>query len=119
MRAAIVFYLATMVFVCASAKNNVIAAETEKRRIVIDAGVLLDGRGHVLRRTRIVIEDSKIVALDPRASPSTTTYGASRYSQAGSTHTSTLPGASARTARTRALTKRRSSPRIRRLRMHG
>jgi imidazolonepropionase-like amidohydrolase len=38
-------------------------------RIVIAAGAVLDGRGGVLRDTRIVIEGSKIVALDPKAEP--------------------------------------------------
>jgi imidazolonepropionase-like amidohydrolase len=41
----------------------------QKKRIVIGAKMLLDGRGHVLRDTRIVVEGSKIVALDPKASP--------------------------------------------------
>jgi len=41
----------------------------QKRRIVIEATRLLDGRGHVLPETRIVVQDSKIVALDPKASP--------------------------------------------------
>lgn len=40
-----------------------------KKRIVIAAGTVLDGKGHVLRDTRIVIEGSKIVALDPKAKP--------------------------------------------------
>src|SRR2546421_2332780 len=40
-------------------------------RIVIAASTVLDGRGHVLRNTRIVIEGSKIVALDPKAAPVT------------------------------------------------
>src|SRR3989440_9843624 len=38
-------------------------------RIVIAASTVLDGRGHVLRNTRIVIEGSKIVAVDPKAAP--------------------------------------------------
>src|SRR4030095_2971703 len=41
----------------------------QKRRIVIATNKLLDGRGHILPETRIVIEGSKIVALDPNASP--------------------------------------------------
>ena len=45
------------------------AQEPPPQRIVIAADTLLDGRGHVLRRTRIVIEGSKIVALDPKAGP--------------------------------------------------
>ena len=39
------------------------------KRIVIAASTLLDGKGHVLHDTRIVIEGSKIVAIDPKATP--------------------------------------------------
>ena len=39
------------------------------KRIVIAASTILDGRGHVLRNTRIVIEGSKIVAIDRKAGP--------------------------------------------------
>ena len=39
------------------------------RRIVIAASTILDGRGHVLKNTRIVVEGDKIVAIDPKASP--------------------------------------------------
>lgn len=39
------------------------------RRIVIAASMLLDGKGHVVRNTRIVIEGSRIVAIDPKAGP--------------------------------------------------
>ncbi len=39
------------------------------KRIVIAASAVLDGKGGALRDTRIVIEDSKIVALDPKAEP--------------------------------------------------
>jgi imidazolonepropionase-like amidohydrolase len=39
------------------------------KRIVIAARTVLDGRGRVLHDTRIVIEGSKIVALDPKAGP--------------------------------------------------
>jgi imidazolonepropionase-like amidohydrolase len=41
----------------------------QKTRIVIGANLLLNGRGQVLRDTRIVVDGSKIVALDPEASP--------------------------------------------------
>src|ERR1043165_3234642 len=41
------------------------------RRVVIAVSTLLDGRGHVLRNTRIVVEGSKIVAIDPQAAPVT------------------------------------------------
>ena len=41
----------------------------QKKRIVIAAKLLLDGRGHALHDTRIVVEGSKIVSLDAKASP--------------------------------------------------
>jgi imidazolonepropionase-like amidohydrolase len=44
-------------------------APPQNKRIVIAARTLLDGRGHVLKDTRIVIEGSKIVSLDPKAGP--------------------------------------------------
>jgi len=39
------------------------------RRVVLAASVLLDGRGHVARDTRIVVEGSRIAALDAKAEP--------------------------------------------------
>src|SRR5712692_3951164 len=45
------------------------AAWAQTKRIVIAASTVLDGKGHVLRNTRIVIEGSKIVAIDPKAGP--------------------------------------------------
>ena len=41
----------------------------QQRRIVIAASTLLDGKGQVLKNTRIVVEGSKIVAIDPKAGP--------------------------------------------------
>jgi len=52
-----------------SAQTNSTSGPAKKGRIVIGASMLLDGRSHVLRDTHIVVEDSKIVALDPNASP--------------------------------------------------
>src|SRR5437867_725158 len=45
------------------------AQRPAQKRIVIAASTLLDGKGHILHNTRIVIEDSKIVAIDPKAGP--------------------------------------------------
>jgi imidazolonepropionase-like amidohydrolase len=49
----------------------VISAKTPQanKQIVIAAGTVLDGKGGVLRDTRIVIEGSKIVRIDPKAEP--------------------------------------------------
>jgi imidazolonepropionase-like amidohydrolase len=59
----------TILIVCAAGQTNSATDQTPKRRIVIGATMLLDGRGHVLHDTRIVVEGSRIVALDPKASP--------------------------------------------------
>lgn len=39
------------------------------KRIVIATSALLDGKGHVLHDTRIVIQGSQIVAIEPKAGP--------------------------------------------------
>jgi imidazolonepropionase-like amidohydrolase len=41
----------------------------EGKRTVIAVGTLIDGRGGVVRNTRLVIEDRKIAAIDPGAGP--------------------------------------------------
>ena len=46
-------------------------APQPNKQIVIAAGAVLDGRGGVLHNTRIVIEGSKIVRIDPNAGPVT------------------------------------------------
>ena len=64
----ILYSLGALLF-CGAAQNDPQPAPQEKRRIVIATNRLFDGRGHVLPETRIVVEDSKIVTLDPKASP--------------------------------------------------
>ncbi|HEY8205224.1 MAG TPA: amidohydrolase family protein [Pyrinomonadaceae bacterium] len=39
------------------------------KRIVIAASTIFDGKGHIFRNTRIVVEGSRIVAVDPKAGP--------------------------------------------------
>ncbi len=48
-----------------------ISAQTAppRRRVVIAAGAIFDGKGGVQRDTRIVVEDAKIVAIDSQAAP--------------------------------------------------
>lgn len=46
-----------------------LATHAQQKRIVIAASTLLDGKGHVVENTRIVIQGSKIVAIDSRAGP--------------------------------------------------
>jgi len=64
----ILFFCASVLFVCASV-GEIPTAAPDKKRVIIAAKALLDGRGHLLRDTRIVVEGSKILALDPEASP--------------------------------------------------
>src|ERR1044072_8805403 len=44
-------------------------SQTQHKQIVIAASTVLDGKGGVLHDTRIVIEGSKIVRIDPNAAP--------------------------------------------------
>jgi len=46
-----------------------VSAQTQNKQIVIAASTILDGKGGVLHDTRIVIEGSKIVRIDPNATP--------------------------------------------------
>jgi imidazolonepropionase-like amidohydrolase len=64
----ITLIMACALLICVSVQT---AAQTRQpiRRIVIAASTILDGRGHILKNTRIVVEGDKIVAIDPKASP--------------------------------------------------
>src|SRR5215813_12788082 len=64
----IVRIFAGALLICCSIQTQ---SQTPKpaRRVVIAASTVLDGKGHVLRNTRIVIEGTKIVAIDPKAAP--------------------------------------------------
>lgn len=58
------------VLLCSSALSPRLSAQNSSpKRIVIAATVVLDGKGRVMRNTRIVIEGTKIVAIDPKAGP--------------------------------------------------
>ena len=48
-----------------------LAASAFAQNAVIQVSTALDGRGHVLHNTRIVVADGKIVRLDPQAAPVT------------------------------------------------
>jgi len=45
------------------------SAPAQGRRVVIGASAVFDGKGRLLRNTRIVAEGGRIVALDPKAGP--------------------------------------------------
>lgn len=65
MRIAAVAFILSSLFVNAMGQ----ADPGPKQRAVIAVRSALDGKGHVLHDTRIVIEGSKIVAIDPKAEP--------------------------------------------------
>jgi len=64
----ILLWVFIILAVCALAQH---APETsaQNRRIVIAASTLFDGKGKIVHDTRIVVEGSKIVAIDAKASP--------------------------------------------------
>ncbi len=74
MRSANIFFC-ILVTLGVSAPAQRISSQTrahspaQGKRIVIAATAVLDGKGRVLRNTRIVIEGSRIVAIDPKAGP--------------------------------------------------
>jgi len=53
-----------LLIVCAAT-----SVSTQQKQIVIAASTVLDGKGGVLHDTRIVVEGSKIVRIDPNAAP--------------------------------------------------
>jgi imidazolonepropionase-like amidohydrolase len=71
--AKIILCMLSILFVCARPQRTPSQApvrpSAKAQRIVIAASTLLDGKGHVLHDTRVVIEGSKIIALDPSAAP--------------------------------------------------
>ena len=58
---------AALVLLAAAIAQAIAPAQSSK--IVIAVGTALDGRGGVLRDTRLVIQDGRIAAIDPKASP--------------------------------------------------
>ncbi|HKC66357.1 MAG TPA: amidohydrolase family protein, partial [Pyrinomonadaceae bacterium] len=68
--AQIILCIISILIVCAPQPTSSQTA-MQNQRIVIAANTVLDGKGHVLRNTRIVIEGSKIVSIDPKAGPVT------------------------------------------------
>ena len=58
---------AALVLLAAAIAQAIAPAQSSK--VVIAVGTALDGRGGVLRDTRLVIQNGKIAAIDPKASP--------------------------------------------------
>jgi len=63
----IILCILSIVSVCAVAQRTSTQTPDQNKRIVIAASTVLDGKGRVLHDARIVIEGSKIVAIDPNA----------------------------------------------------
>jgi imidazolonepropionase-like amidohydrolase len=58
-----------LVLVAGSGSPPVRTAPAQPKRVVIAVSTLFDGKGNILRDTRIVVEGAKIVALNPSAGP--------------------------------------------------
>ena len=58
-----------MRFTLAAALAAIVLQPAPPSRIVIAVGTALDGRGGAIRDTRLVIQDGKIAAVDPKAAP--------------------------------------------------
>lgn len=67
--AKMVFCLISLLGISARAQQISSDTPAQKKCIVIAASTVFDGKGHILHNTRLVIEGSKIVAIDPKASP--------------------------------------------------
>src|SRR5438045_993367 len=67
--AAVVLCILGILMICAADDKNHQTASPPNKRVVIATRRLLDGRGHILPETRLVVEGSKIVRLDPKAEP--------------------------------------------------
>ncbi|HEX4950400.1 MAG TPA: amidohydrolase family protein [Blastocatellia bacterium] len=61
--------LTLILCLCTLALDITGQSPASNQRIVIAASVAFDGKGRVLRNTRLVIEGEKIVAIDPKAGP--------------------------------------------------
>lgn len=63
--------LSSLVFlgICVAASPASSQTTPSHQRIVISADTVFDGKGQVLHNTRIVVEGSKIVGIDPKAEP--------------------------------------------------
>jgi imidazolonepropionase-like amidohydrolase len=67
--AKIIQCLLSTLSLCALAQQVSSQTPPQNKRIVIAASAVFDGKGRVLRDTRVVIEGSKIVAIDAKAGP--------------------------------------------------
>ncbi len=63
------WFVLSVISVCILIPRSVAQASASSQRVVIAASAILDGKGRVLHNTRIVVESSKIVAIDPKAGP--------------------------------------------------
>jgi imidazolonepropionase-like amidohydrolase len=67
--AKIILFILGIPGACCMAQLISSVTSSQTKHIVIVASTVLDGKGHVLHDTRIVVEGSKIVAIDLKAGP--------------------------------------------------
>lgn len=69
MRSAKIVLMGILLCVCVMTQRGASQTPAQSKRIVIAASSMLDGEGRVLHDIRIVIDGSKIAAIDPKAGP--------------------------------------------------
>lgn len=62
-------YQIRLTLICILIALTMTLSASAQRPVVIAADAVFDGQGRVLRKTRIVIQDGKIKAIDPKAGP--------------------------------------------------
>ena len=118
--AKVISCMLSIVGVCAIAPRIPAQTLASPHRTVIAANVVIDGKGHILHDVRIVIEGSKIVAIDPKVEgPVDYDLRGLTVLPVGSTPTCTLHGSSARMGKTQARKAQHQRMPIKRRRMRG
>jgi imidazolonepropionase-like amidohydrolase len=67
--AKVILFILSIPGICALAQRIASQTPAESKRIVMAASTMLDGKGHVTHDTRIVVEGSRIVAMDAKVGP--------------------------------------------------
>ena len=65
----LILCIVNILVVCAHAQRESSPPTARTTRIVIAASAVFDGKGRVLRNTRILTKGSRILAIDPKAGP--------------------------------------------------
>jgi imidazolonepropionase-like amidohydrolase len=81
----------TILALCTLAQRSSSQSSVLPKRIVIAASTVLDGKGHTLHNSRIIIEGSKIIAIDPSAASVEYSHDAARGSKLPAMNSKAIP----------------------------